>query len=111
MPEETVAAKPPKLPSTLTLTEEDLPEVADFQVGKKYRLVLELKVVGMDSPENEESEEPTRARFIVLSAKTMGGKALKALEDRETEEPEEETGHEGTREKIIERIGEKAQES
>jgi len=86
--------------SEITLTTEDLPEIKDWQEGETYRVMMEL------TPTQITEDEAT---FEVASVKAMPMKSMSKSEGQM--EPEEEMGRGGTRERVIERIGEKAKEA
>jgi len=50
---------------TFSLTSKELPEVKDWQVGKKYRIVLDVEQVGLDK---DEYDKRIHARFKILKA-------------------------------------------
>lgn len=73
---------PHKYPSFLSLDSEDLPAIKDWNVGKKYTLMVEVEQVSIskDGDEygpmmanGETKKSSMRARFKILSVKVPGG--------------------------------------
>lgn len=86
----------------IILTTEDLPELADWQEGETYRIIMEV------TPTSIADDEAT---LEIASVRAVPMKKTEPETVLEPEaEPEEEMGQESTREKVIERIGEKAKE-
>jgi len=84
--------------SEITLTTEDLPELADWQEGETYKVIMEL------TPTQITKDEAT---LEIASIRAMPMKSMS--KDQGQTEPEEKMGD--TRGKVIERIGEKAKEA
>lgn len=66
---------PTKMPPTLRLNSDDLPVIRNWKVGQSYKLVLEVKMTGLnqgsmyemvDAPEDKK----TSAQFKVTSVRT-----------------------------------------
>ena len=51
---------------TLTLTVKELPELKEWEVGKKYKILIEVEQVGINK--DEYGEHGTTGRFKVLKA-------------------------------------------
>ncbi len=68
---------PHKYPPTLSLSEEDLPDIKDWRVGQTYKMVIEVKQVSssMGDTMMGEGKKKMNARFEVMSAKAIDGKA------------------------------------
>ncbi len=93
----------PRMTPTLSLSEEDCPDIKDWKVGGKYKLELEVEQVS--ASKNEGMMEETAngknkisARFKVLDVKIPGKKYKDKLEQKESE-----------KEKKVERMKEKAE--
>lgn len=50
---------------TFSLTDKDLPEIKEWKVGDKYRILLEVEQVGADK---DEFDKRLHARFRILKA-------------------------------------------
>jgi hypothetical protein len=59
----------PTLPS-FTLTEKDLPEIKNWQVGNKYKLEIEVEQVSLEKNEYLPNQ-PITARFRIRKIKDM----------------------------------------
>lgn len=57
-----------------SLTEKDLPEIKEWNVGKKYKITLEVEMVSQSKGEQyaypEETKKEINGRFKILSAET-----------------------------------------
>jgi len=84
--------KPHKMPSYLSLDSEDLPAIADWSVGKKYTLMVEVEQTSMSKdgdeygPVGQEGDMkkhpmPMRARFKILSVKVPGENSKHSVRD------------------------------
>ena len=88
-----VAVKPKRMPPTLSLNEDDLPDIKDWKVGGKYTITLKVEQVSsskdssLDGPSG--GSKKLEARFHVLSA-SASGKPVAEADDYEEETPEEE---------------------
>jgi hypothetical protein len=75
----------------ITLTEEECPEIKDWDVGETYKFEVTAKQVSLDSGEGMtlggEDKPQMTARFEVLDVKPAGG-TEEEPEDEEDEEPE-----------------------
>lgn len=68
---------PDKSSPTLCLTSSDLPEIKDWEVGKKYTLTLKVEQTskgqdneyGLQDPGNEADKNKINARFNIIEAK------------------------------------------
>lgn len=61
---------PDDYPLIVELNEKKLPQIKGWEVGKTYKLILEVEQVGLDK--GYDGNEPIRARFKVLNAKSAG---------------------------------------
>lgn len=77
----TIGAQVDEMPPMLDLKESDLPQVKDWQVGKRYRVILEVEQTGLNK--GYDGNGPVRATFKVLSAKSAG----EAKGSSDSEEP------------------------
>lgn len=87
-------AKPMKMPPTLRLSEEDLPELKEWKVGGKYTVTLEVEQVesrkgDMMMMEGENKSPKISAEFKVLKAYT-GEREENGEEMEESEEEKSE---------------------
>src|SRR5690554_3728151 len=80
-------SKMPKPKPTLRLTEDELPEIKDWKVGKVYKIELTVKQIEMRQGSEFESQDKeskkTHAVFEVQSAKSTGAVADQVEEDTE----------------------------
>ncbi len=85
--------KPMKMPPTLRLCEEDLPDIKDWKVGDKYTIILEVEQTGAhkgDMPMMEgENKQKLSAEFKVLKAYTKDNEPKGEDNTKVTEESEE----------------------
>lgn len=65
----TLTASPISLPPMLSLDEKDLPEIKDWKVGGKYKLVMTVEQIHASQGDEygEGKKSPMRARFKVLN--------------------------------------------
>jgi hypothetical protein len=70
---------PAYLPS-FSMTEKDLPEIKDWQVGKKYKLQIEVEMVS--SSKNEYGKTGLEARFKIHKVGTKDMMSEKEMEGR-----------------------------
>jgi len=82
---EAVPAKPEEMKPMLHLCEKDLPDMEDWEVGKKYTLVLETEMVGQNINKDMDGGEKMHAEFKVLSV-TAKGTPKEDDEDEKTPE-------------------------
>lgn len=88
-------AKPMKMPPTLRLSEEELPDIKDWKVGGKYTITLEVEQTGshkgdtmMPMMEGESKPAKISAEFKVLKA--YAGEEPEGEDDtKETEDSSE----------------------
>jgi len=74
---------PERMPPTLSLNEDDLPELKKWRVGKKYDILLRVEQVSSSKGDGYNGDgKKMEARFRVLSARVPNG-------DVEYEEEEE----------------------
>ena len=84
--------KPRKYPSFVSLDSEDLPDIKDWSVGKKYTLIVEVEQTSMSKdgdeygPVSTNGEEkknpPMKARFKILSVKVPGADKPSSRSDK-----------------------------
>lgn len=72
----------PKMNPTFTLYQNDLPEIKKWQVGKKYRLEIEVEMVSASKDEYME-KEPFSARFKVTKVEDQTAKTIKDQSPKE----------------------------
>jgi len=69
----------PKYRPSFYVSESELPEIKDWKMGKKYKLIIEAELVGMQnkssyvgigSEESGEKDEGIEARFKIASVST-----------------------------------------
>ena len=118
-----VQSQIPSSPSTLTVSQDILPEIVDWRVGEKYKVMMEIEQTGMESSGyGEEPTNPIMGRFKIVSAKVMGmtGKSGKQKITANPPEKQDNLEYTGTspeeritnsgeiKKKVIERIGERS---
>ena len=54
--------------SVICLNEKDLPEIKDWMVGKKYKLIVDVEMTGMNKPEY--GDKSMRAEFRIDKIKS-----------------------------------------
>lgn len=57
-------------PASLDLKESHLPQITDWEVGKKYKIILEVEMTGINK--GYDGKGPIRGSFIVKNAKSAG---------------------------------------
>lgn len=70
-------AEPRKTPPSLSLSDEDLPDIKNWKVGETYKIVVEAKQVSSSMGDTimGEGKKKMNARFEILSVKSIDGKA------------------------------------
>lgn len=63
----------------VTLTENELPEIEDWQTGEEYSITLKVKMVSKSEGEYSDDDDLT-GRFKVLSASTPKSKRSEKIE-------------------------------
>ena len=68
---------PHKYPPTLSLSEEDLPEIKGWRVGQTYKMVVEAKQTSSSMGDTimGEGKKKMNARFEIVNVKAIDGKA------------------------------------
>lgn len=72
-----------KMPPTIHLDSKDLPEIANWKPGGKYRIMLTVEQTNMSvgdpypEPGKKTNDNTISATFRVLSAKAIGGNSQK----------------------------------
>jgi len=84
------AVKSERMPPSISLTEDDLPDIKDWKVGGKYTITLQVEQVSSSKDATLGPSKKLEARFHVLKA-TTSGKPMEEEDDTEEETPEEET--------------------
>lgn len=84
-------ASPDDSKTTLSLSTKDLPAIKNWEMGKTYHVVLELKQTGRHQSDNEYgmSGKEDRATFQVLNADVYKDPDLEGFGDDEDEESDE----------------------
>lgn len=77
-----------KYKPTITLFAEDLPEIKNWNVGKKYKFLVEAEMVSVSNDDSYSMEAPGgekeySARFRLVSAKDMTAKPVKDMNKKE----------------------------
>jgi hypothetical protein len=94
---ETVSVQ--ELPNMLHLTEDELPEVRDWKVGKKYQILLDVEQTGLHSggPLMDEKKGKFSADFKIIKASMPdeGSPEEEAKESPEVEAKEESSAKSG----------------
>lgn len=67
-----LTAGPGEMPPMLDLTETQLPQIKNWKVGGKYKILVEVEQTGMNNHAYGADKSPLRATFKVLSAKSAG---------------------------------------
>lgn len=86
------APMPERMPPTLMLNEDDLPEIKDWKVGGKYQIALVVEQTSSsqgDSMMGPDRSKKMEARFRVISAASMGKARGEANEEADESGVEE----------------------
>lgn len=105
--------KPHHFPSTITLDENDYKDIAEWKVGKKYKLEIVVKQISASqdemSPMGDTDSDKLHAKFVVeevLEGEEYEGKEKKE-DDKEEKETEEDDKEEVKKPAVTEAISRK----
>lgn len=92
-----VDASPMSLP-TIYVNSEQMPEVADWEVGKKYRVLIEVEQKSKSETAVNGGKQIIDARFNIVAYKAIEGKKVDDMTDEEFGKDQDEKLEEASKE-------------
>lgn len=80
------AIHPHPYPPTFSVGEKQMPEIADWEQGEKYRLIVEVHM----SEKSGEEGDPVHGRFEIVAYKHLKEKTIEEMTDEEFGEHKDE---------------------
>lgn len=83
--ENTVSDMPMRMLPSLHVNDKEVPEIADWEVGRKYLLAIKVKQVSKDISEHSE-QKSVHARLELVAYNVLQKKKLEDMNDKEFSE-------------------------